>query len=275
MGAQTRPAPRAKAPGGLCRAGAARRRGSRRRRLVTTEDAGEAMTLSRTRLRPRSHRTTASTGDAAGTRDRRATSAAAQDARRTYALPHPVLTIDGDRPDHERQRGSETFFQMSRPQLARATCSDILPFGSPVLARRSGRERRRACQRIPASTSARRASGLNGLSTSMPRRSAMMLEGIVMMLQERTIADKMDRQLTHRGAARSVTALGAMLAHEIKNPLSGIRGAAQLLETGTDRRGPRTDPADLRRDRPDREAGRPDGGVLRRAARRARERQHP
>ena len=51
------------------------------------------------------------------------------------------------------------------------------------------------------------------------------------MLQERTIADKMDRQLTHRGAARSVTALAAMLAHEIKNPLSGIRGAAQLLET--------------------------------------------
>ena len=39
------------------------------------------------------------------------------------------------------------------------------------------------------------------------------------MLPERTIADKMDRQLTHRGAARSVTALAAMLAHEIKNPL--------------------------------------------------------
>jgi two-component system nitrogen regulation sensor histidine kinase GlnL len=59
------------------------------------------------------------------------------------------------------------------------------------------------------------------------------LEGqgnVVLVLQERTIADKMDRQLTHRGAARSVTALAAMLAHEIKNPLSGIRGAAQLLE---------------------------------------------
>jgi two-component system nitrogen regulation sensor histidine kinase GlnL len=53
---------------------------------------------------------------------------------------------------------------------------------------------------------------------------------VVVMLQERTIADKMDRQLTHRGAARSVSALASMLAHEIKNPLSGIRGAAQLLE---------------------------------------------
>jgi two-component system nitrogen regulation sensor histidine kinase GlnL len=53
---------------------------------------------------------------------------------------------------------------------------------------------------------------------------------VVVMLQQRTMADKMNRQLTHRGAARSVTALAAMLAHEIKNPLSGIRGAAQLLE---------------------------------------------
>ena len=48
------------------------------------------------------------------------------------------------------------------------------------------------------------------------------------------MADKIDRQLTHRGAARSVTGLAAMLAHEIKNPLSGIRGAAQLLEQTVD-----------------------------------------
>ncbi len=46
----------------------------------------------------------------------------------------------------------------------------------------------------------------------------------------RSIADKIDRQMTHRNAARSVTAMAAMLAHEVKNPLSGIRGAAQLLE---------------------------------------------
>lgn len=38
------------------------------------------------------------------------------------------------------------------------------------------------------------------------------------------------------GAARSAVGLAAMLAHEIKNPLSGIRGAAQLLEKGEDSR---------------------------------------
>ncbi len=57
---------------------------------------------------------------------------------------------------------------------------------------------------------------------------------VVLTLHGRSMAAKMDRQLTHRNAARSVTAMAAMLAHEVKNPLSGIRGAAQLLEQDTD-----------------------------------------
>ena len=57
---------------------------------------------------------------------------------------------------------------------------------------------------------------------------------VVVSMQERTVATKIDRQLTHRGAARSVSAMAAMLAHEVKNPLSGIRGAAQLLEENLD-----------------------------------------
>jgi len=53
---------------------------------------------------------------------------------------------------------------------------------------------------------------------------------VVVSLEERSIARRMEHQLVHRNAARSVTAMAAMLAHEVKNPLSGIRGAAQLLE---------------------------------------------
>lgn len=53
---------------------------------------------------------------------------------------------------------------------------------------------------------------------------------VVLSLHERATAQAMERQLAHRGAARSVTAMASMLAHEVKNPLSGIRGAAQLLE---------------------------------------------
>jgi two-component system, NtrC family, nitrogen regulation sensor histidine kinase GlnL len=54
----------------------------------------------------------------------------------------------------------------------------------------------------------------------------------VLMLQQRSMAQMIERQLTHRAAARSVSGLAAVLAHEIKNPLSGIRGAAQLIEPG-------------------------------------------
>src|SRR5690606_37608390 len=53
---------------------------------------------------------------------------------------------------------------------------------------------------------------------------------IALMLQQRNMAQMIERQLTHRAAARSVSSLASVLAHEIKNPLSGIKGAAQLLE---------------------------------------------
>ncbi|MFN7176308.1 MAG: two-component system sensor histidine kinase NtrB [Thermaurantiacus sp.] len=47
--------------------------------------------------------------------------------------------------------------------------------------------------------------------------------------QPRSVTALVDRQLGQQGAARSAMAVAAMLAHEIRNPLSGIRGAAQLL----------------------------------------------
>jgi two-component system nitrogen regulation sensor histidine kinase GlnL len=56
--------------------------------------------------------------------------------------------------------------------------------------------------------------------------------GVVLTLQDGSTAQMLDRQLNFRGAARSASAMAAMLAHEVKNPLSGIRGAAQLLEQG-------------------------------------------
>ena len=51
---------------------------------------------------------------------------------------------------------------------------------------------------------------------------------ILILMHPQGMADKMDRSLGHRSAARSVTGMAAMLAHEIRNPLAGIsgRGAA-------------------------------------------------
>ena len=53
---------------------------------------------------------------------------------------------------------------------------------------------------------------------------------LVIILQECSMARQIDSQLAHGRAARSVAGLAAVLAHEIRNPLLGIRGAAQLLE---------------------------------------------
>ncbi len=53
---------------------------------------------------------------------------------------------------------------------------------------------------------------------------------VIVTLQERSLAQRIDRQFLHRGAVRSMHGMAAVLAHEIKNPLAGIRGAAQLLE---------------------------------------------
>jgi len=55
---------------------------------------------------------------------------------------------------------------------------------------------------------------------------------VVLQVHEHSKALRMGQQLLSRGAARSVSAMARLLAHEVKNPLSGIRGAAQLLEEG-------------------------------------------
>ncbi len=52
---------------------------------------------------------------------------------------------------------------------------------------------------------------------------------VLILLHPRGMADQMGRSLSHRSAARSVAGMAAMLAHEIRNPLAGISGAAQLL----------------------------------------------
>jgi two-component system nitrogen regulation sensor histidine kinase GlnL len=55
-------------------------------------------------------------------------------------------------------------------------------------------------------------------------------EHVLVVLHPCSVARRLDQQISHRRSTRSVAGLAATLAHEVKNPLSGIRGAAQLLE---------------------------------------------
>jgi two-component system, NtrC family, nitrogen regulation sensor histidine kinase GlnL len=146
-------------------------------------------------------------------------------------LPLPVIVVAADGRVVEANLAAQSFFQMSRSVLRRLRLDEVVPFGSPIL---SLIEQVRANggsvseYRVDIGTPRIGTDKVVDLYATLESDDA---QDVVVMLQEKTIAEKMDRQLTHRGAARSISAMGSMLAHEIKNPLSGIRGAAQLLET--------------------------------------------
>ena len=58
--------------------------------------------------------------------------------------------------------------------------------------------------------------------------------GTIIAIQERALAERLRGQEQFRGGARSMTSLSSLLAHEINNPLAGIRGAAELLNSGVE-----------------------------------------
>lgn len=146
------------------------------------------------------------------------------------ALPNPLIVLDEEERICLANVAAENYFQASTNVLLRHRLGDVVPFSSPVFG---------------AVAQARNIAGVvneYAIAVGTPRlggerlvdiQAALMAEQpqfVVVMLLERSMAHKIDRQLTSRGAARSVSGMATMLAHEIKNPLAGIRGAAQLLE---------------------------------------------
>jgi len=148
------------------------------------------------------------------------------------ALPHPVLVVDRDNKIVFANSAAEAFFSMGEAMLRRSKISDVVAFGAPLLA---------LIEQIHMTGAT-----VNeyGVEVAAPRFATPKLIDVYggpmaddpsrmyLMLQQRNMAQMIERQLTHRAAARSVSGMAGVLAHEIKNPLSGIRGAAQLLEPG-------------------------------------------
>jgi two-component system, NtrC family, nitrogen regulation sensor histidine kinase GlnL len=146
-------------------------------------------------------------------------------------IRHPVIMLAIDNRIAFANSEAEGYFKTSLNVMARHKLSDYVPFGSPLLALvEQVRERKSPVNEYRVDISSPRL-GNDRLVDIYVAPVSEELGSVVVLLQERLMADKLDRQMTHRGAARSVTGLASMLAHEIKNPLSGIRGAAQLLET--------------------------------------------
>ena len=146
------------------------------------------------------------------------------------AIQNPVVMVDEGGFIIFANWEAEAFFGASAAHLSRYRISTFIPFGSPLLALIDQvRERKAPVNEYRVDLSSPRL-GQDKLVDLYVAPVIAEPGSVVVVFQERSMADKIDRQLTHRAAARSVTGLASMLAHEIKNPLSGIRGAAQLLE---------------------------------------------
>ena len=147
------------------------------------------------------------------------------------SLPCPALVVGPDERIRAVNAAAEQFFTMSARALENRPFGEFAPEGSRLASLL------RQARMTPASLSER--------SVDIVTHEAEMAEvdvqvspltdtarstALLVLVQPRSIAEKMDRNLAHRGAARSVSGMAAALSHEIKNPLAAISGAAQLLQ---------------------------------------------
>ena len=146
------------------------------------------------------------------------------------ALPHPIIVLDRENHFVYANGPAEVFLCTSIAHLRRTTLDSVLAFGSPLISLVDQIRRREATVNgygvevmTPRFESAKNVDVYGGLLGDQHKF-------VMLMLLQRDVAQMIERQMTHRAAARSVSGMAAVLAHEIKNPLSGIRGAAQLLE---------------------------------------------
>ncbi|PNE13065.1 MAG: two-component sensor histidine kinase [Beijerinckiaceae bacterium] len=146
------------------------------------------------------------------------------------ALPHPVVAVLADGSIAEANSAAEAFFGMSRASLWQQRLANLVLAFSPLLSLVEQVKSRGAAineYRVDLNLAKPGSGRLVDIFVTPLQEPA---GSVVIMLQERSLAEKIDRQLSHQGAGRSAAAMASVLAHEIKNPLSGIRGAAQLLE---------------------------------------------
>lgn len=140
------------------------------------------------------------------------------------ALPNPALLLDGAGCVREANGAAEDFFGISRRALAGRDLAGMAGDGSALAG---------LIARTTEGGAALAEFGVESAWHGAPRVLDLFATpvegGVLIQIHSRAAAERMGRQLSSRDAARSVAGLAAMLAHEIRNPLAGISGAAQLL----------------------------------------------
>ncbi len=162
--------------------------------------------------------------------DRRPAAAAPPDSVALMAaLPVPVVLLGPDNRLRFLNHAAEQFLGVSAAAAAQLGLADFVARDNPLFLLVD--QVRQHDARVADHDMSLEGPRLKRLNIAVQGAPLPEEPGAVMLvLHDATAARALDRQLTVRGAARSVAGLAATLAHEIKNPLSGIRGAAQLLE---------------------------------------------
>ena len=145
------------------------------------------------------------------------------------SLPVPVVLLDAQNGFRQANPAAEQFLGISLSQLRHLRLTDLVPEDSPLflLIEQVRLHGVTICE--------------HEISLESPRLSKQRItvhgsvvpeepDAVLLTLHDSSAIRALDRQLGFRSAARSVAGMAAVLAHEVKNPLSGIRGAAQLLE---------------------------------------------
>jgi two-component system, NtrC family, nitrogen regulation sensor histidine kinase GlnL len=162
----------------------------------------------------------------------RTTEASAKPADATAilgALPVPVILLDAEGRFRHVNHAAEQFLGLSAAWLTQHRLEDLIPSDNPLFLLIEQVRRTEATisdHDLNLESPRLHKRGITVQGSPLPEEPG----SVLLVLQDASAARSLDRQLAFRGAARSVTGMAAILAHEVKNPLSGIRGAAQLLE---------------------------------------------
>ena len=144
------------------------------------------------------------------------------------AIPLPALIIDAAGRISEVSPSAETFLNLSQKGLVGQILLDRLIIDAPM---ESALARVRAHQSPVVIAEAEVTTGERPPQTCALHLAPMQdIPGaVLLMMTPRDVADRLGRAMQVTSAAKSAIGMAEMLAHEIKNPLAGISGAAQLL----------------------------------------------
>jgi two-component system nitrogen regulation sensor histidine kinase GlnL len=146
------------------------------------------------------------------------------------ALPAAILVVDRDGVTRLLNAAAEDLIQVGRKNLLGRRLSEVIPDDCPLFSLIEQ-------SRLSRSAVSDAEMQIDGPRLRLEHVSVEVAPlddpngSVVISMRDRGLEHRMARQGAAAEAAQSVRSMAGMLAHEIKNPLAGIRGAAQLLES--------------------------------------------